>query len=68
MTVAVVWLRCTLMQRCLADELHVDIMPILLCNGLRFFEHLVMMPVHLERLDVVSLPSGRTHLKFRVLK
>ncbi len=31
-------------QQCLnadlADELHVDIMPVLLCGGLRFFEHI----------------------------
>ncbi len=56
------------LQASLADELHVDVMPILLCTGLRFFEDLGLTPVHLERLDVVNLPSGRTHLKFRVLK
>ncbi len=56
------------LQAGLADELHVDVMPVLLCNGLRFFEDLGETPVQLERLEVVSLPSGRTHHKFRVLK
>jgi len=50
------------------DELHIDVMPILLCGGLRFFEDPGNPPALLERLDVVDLPAGRTHLKFRVLR
>ena len=59
-------------QQCLraqlADELHVDIMPIFLGSGLRPFEDLGAEPPQLERLEVVELPGGRTHFKFRILK
>ena len=51
-----------------ADELHIDVMPILLCSGLRLFEDFGITPIQLERLDVVNLPTGRTHFKFRVVK
>jgi dihydrofolate reductase len=58
-------------QQCLraglADELHVDIMPVLLGGGLRFFEHLEESQIHLERIKVVEMPSGRTHLRFRFI-
>lgn len=40
-------------QQCLgaglADELHIDIMPVLLCGGLRLFEALGAEPIQLER-------------------
>lgn len=59
-------------QQCLkaglADELYVDIMPVLLGNGLRPFEGLDAEQIQLERLAVMELPGGRTHLKFRVMK
>jgi dihydrofolate reductase len=59
-------------QQCLkaglADELHIDIMPVLLCGGLRLFEEMDMESIRLERLKVVELPGGRTHLRFRFLK
>ena len=59
-------------QQCLkaglADELHVDIMPVLLGGGLRFFEDSGLELLQLERLEVQELPGGRTHLKFRVIK
>ena len=51
----------------LADELHVDIMPVLLGGGLRLFED-SMESIQLERINVMELPHGRTHLKFRVVK
>ena len=51
----------------LADELHVDIMPVLLGGGLRLFED-SMEAIQLERIHVMELPGGRTHLKFRILK
>ena len=50
----------------LVDELQIDIMPILLGGGLRLFEDSETASIQLERLNVVNLPSGRTHLKFRV--
>jgi len=52
----------------LADELHVDIMPVLLGDGLRLFEDTDSKQIQLERLAVIELPGGRTHLKFRVIK
>jgi dihydrofolate reductase len=59
-------------QQCLraglADEVHVDFMPVLLGGGLRPFEAIGPEPIRLERLKVVELPGGRTHLRFRVIK
>lgn len=52
----------------LADELHIDIMPVLLGDGLRLFEGLDPESLRLERIAVVALPAGRTHLRFRVLR
>ncbi len=58
-------------QQCLdaglADELHIDIMPVLLGGGLRLFEALATEQIRLERMNVVALPAGRTHLRFRLL-
>jgi len=59
-------------QQCLkaglADELHVDIMPVLLCDGLRLFENINAEQIQLERVKVTELPAGRTHLRFRFVK
>jgi len=59
-------------QQCLkaglADELHVDIMPVLLCGGLRLFENISAEQIQLERIKVMELPVGRTHLRFRFIK
>ena len=59
-------------QQCLraglADELHVDIMPVLLGDGLRVFDDLGIESIQLERIEVMELPGGRTHLKFRIIK
>jgi len=52
----------------LVDELQVDIMPVLLSDGLRLFEDINTKQTQLERLALMELPGGRTHLKFRVLK
>jgi dihydrofolate reductase len=52
----------------LADELYVDIMPVLLCGGLRLFEDIGMNQIQLERILVMELPAGRTHLRFRIMK
>jgi dihydrofolate reductase len=52
----------------LADELHVDIMPVLLGSGLRIFEDLGPETIRLERIKVMELPGGRTHLRFRIIK
>jgi dihydrofolate reductase len=52
----------------LADELHIDIMPVLLCGGLRLFEDIAAEQIQLERMKVVESPAGRTHLRFRIVK
>ena len=52
----------------LADELHVDVMPVLLGAGLRAFDNIDALNVQLERIKVMELPGGRTHLRFRILK
>jgi len=56
------------LQAALADELHVDIMPVLLGGGLRPFEGIGAEQIRLERIEVVESPAGRTHLRFRVVK
>ncbi len=58
-------------QQCLtaglADELHIDIMPLLLGDGLRLFEHLGSEPIELEITRVFE--ALRTiELRFRVVK
>ena len=59
-------------QQCLnarlADELHIDIMPVFLGDGLRPFEGIGEGKIQLERLRVMELPRGRTHLEFRITK
>jgi dihydrofolate reductase len=52
----------------LADELHVDIMPVFLGDGLRAFEEMDKSRIQLERIKVMELPGGRTHLRFRIIK
>jgi len=59
-------------QQCLraglANELHIDIMPVFLCGGLRPFEGIDEAQIQLERLKVIELSGGRTHLRFRIIK
>jgi dihydrofolate reductase len=52
----------------LVDEVQIDVMPVLLGEGLRLFEHLDTDRIQLERIDVEAMPSGRTFLQFRVVK
>jgi dihydrofolate reductase len=52
----------------LADELHVDIMPVFLGGGLRAFEEMDEKQIQLERIKVMELPGGRTHFRFRIVK
>jgi dihydrofolate reductase len=51
----------------LVDEIHLDIMPLLLGKGLRLFENIDGRPIRLERMSILEAPI-RTHLKFRVQK
>jgi dihydrofolate reductase len=56
------------LQAGLADELHIDIMPLILGGGLRAFEDTGVDQIQLERIKVMELPGGRTHLRFRIIK
>lgn len=64
---------CTanILQQCLnaglMDELHLDVAPLLLGNGVRLFDHLGIAPIELERLRVIEAPNV-THLGFRIVK
>ena len=51
----------------LVDELHIDLVPILLGTGIRLFDHLAIEPTDLEIIRVVPAP-GVTHLRYRVAK
>lgn len=58
-------------QQCLraglVDELQIGIIPVLLGEGLRFFEHLGSEPIELESMRILGSPT-RTDLWFRVVK
>jgi dihydrofolate reductase len=49
----------------LADELHVDVMPVLLGSGLRFLDHATLGRVQLAKLGVHE-EGARTSLRFRI--
>ena len=51
----------------LIDELGVELVPVLLGEGIRFFDHLGPGQIKLERTRVVEAP-GVTHLRFRVVR
>jgi dihydrofolate reductase len=61
----------TTTQQCLLagllDEIHIDLVPILLGDGIRLFDHLGAMTFELESTNVIEAP-GVTHLTFRVVK
>jgi dihydrofolate reductase len=58
-------------QQCLRagllDEIHIDLVPVLLGGGVRLFEHLGTAPIELESTRVIE-GHGVTHLTFRVVK
>jgi dihydrofolate reductase len=60
-----------IMQQCLKagllDEIQIDLVPVLLGDGVRLFDRLGAVPIALERTRVVEAP-GVTHLWFRVVK
>jgi dihydrofolate reductase len=61
----------SIVQQCLKagllDEIHVDLVPVLLGGGVRLFDHLGTGPIELERTEVVEAPDV-THLTFRVVR
>lgn len=61
----------TIVQQCLnaglLDEIHIDLVPVILGDGVRLFEHLQVAPVELEG-PHVSAGKGVTHLTYSVKK
>jgi dihydrofolate reductase len=61
----------SIVQQCLKlgilDEIHIDLVPVLLGDGIPLFDHLGIGPVELEATSVIEAP-GVTHLTFRVVK
>jgi dihydrofolate reductase len=51
----------------LADEIQMSIIPVLLGEGLRFFDYRGAEPLELERVKVVQSPT-RTDIVFRIVK
>ena len=49
----------------LVDEIHIDLVPILLGRGIRLFDQLTIEPMDLEIILVVPAP-GVTHLRYRI--
>jgi dihydrofolate reductase len=58
-------------QQCLTagllDELHIDLVPLLLADGIRLLENLGTRAIELEPLAVIP-GTGVTHLSYRVVK
>ena len=52
----------------LLDELEIHLIPVLLGDGIRLFEHLGTAPRELERTRVLEGEAGVTHLHYRVLR
>src|SRR5688500_1021512 len=61
----------SIVQQCirsgLLDEIHIDLVPVLLGGGVRLFDHLGTGPIDLERTRVIE-GAGATHLTFRMVK
>lgn len=61
----------SLVQQCLAagllDEVHVDLVPVLLGGGVRLFDKLGPRTIELEKAEVIDAPDV-THLTYRVVK
>jgi dihydrofolate reductase len=51
----------------LLDEIHLNIAPVLLGDGVRLFDHLGPEPIHLEHLRTLET-LGAIHLSYRVVK
>lgn len=51
----------------LLDEIGIDLVPVLLGKGIRFFDYMGIEPVELEIISVVP-DTGVTHLRYRVVK
>ncbi len=49
------------------DEIHIDLVPVLLGGGVRLFDHLGTEPIELESTQVIEAPRV-THLSFGIVK
>src|SRR5918995_3414597 len=56
-----------LLRAGLVDQLHIDVMPLFLGDGLRLFEHATLDRVDLETIGVESV-GQRTGLRFRIVR
>lgn len=60
-----------IMRQCLKagllDEINIDLVPLLLGEGIRLFEHLAIEPIELEIKSVIE-GDGVTHLQYAVVK
>jgi dihydrofolate reductase len=61
----------SVVQQCLKagllDEIHIDLAPVLLFDGIRLFDHLGIEPVDLQIVEVTAT-AGVIHLTFQVVK
>ena len=61
----------TTTQQCLKagllDEIHIDLVPVLLGSGVRLFDYVGIEPIELEIAQVIPA-AGVTHLAYRVIK
>jgi len=61
----------SLVQQCLEagllDEVHVDLVPVLLGGGVRMFDHLGTEHIELEKTEVIEAPDV-IHMTFRVVR
>jgi dihydrofolate reductase len=51
----------------LLDEIHIDLVPVLLGDGVRLFDNLGHGQVELERMEIIEAPDV-THMTFRVVR
>ncbi len=61
----------SIVQQCiragLLEDIYIDLVPVLLGDGVRLFDHLGKEPIELVRTKVIDAP-GVTYLTFRVVK
>lgn len=50
----------------LLDEIHIDLVPLLLGNGIRLFDTLEIEPTDLQ-LDDINMSAGVVHMTFRII-
>jgi dihydrofolate reductase len=55
------------LQAGLLDEIQLHLVPLLLGQGIRLFDHIGITPIQLEPVQVIE-EAAVTHLRFRVVK